>query len=579
MLLKPYELFDEELNQALQLTLKLQHELPTFELPQTLTDATYIAPEQQFRIFYTEDPNPEKFPDSNSLAYFILQETMVDIINLFESNRKECSKYLLGLHNNFQPGTFASQSPSAQEQKADDQNNDMDEDPSGWKLSELVIEHVFGQLLRLPSPPVKHVYYAALILELCKVETSSLNQSLKKATHILFERLTEMDTGLVARLWTWFSHHLSNIGFDWSWDAWENALSLDSLHPQMCFMRETLEKEVRLSYYDRVKTTIPEKFHVIMASEPPAPSQELLNAEHPHSAIAKQILGMLRQKKDADELNGVLAELKQRELESGQTQEQADDTAREVFTQCVLLLGAKSFSHVLNVIERCLEVLRSLNQNPAERLHTVRIIARFWKSNTQLLGVLLDKFMNYRIIDPTSIISWIFENEQSEQVGRSYLWEILHVTLNKVINRAQHVQTKLNGFKDTHSKNEVARRDSISESVEAERQQELTAIQSVESSLETVTREQKEVFMVVLQKFVQSLQDMYSNFQARGLDPNTSWTYRWVNGWYKDVMRTYHKEISTFSVTLESLVFLDSLDKRILEPFVELKNLHQDQKL
>lgn len=41
----------------------------------------------------------------------------------------------------------------------------------------------------------------------------------------------------------------------------------------------------------------------------------------------------------------------------------------------------------------------------------------------------------------------------------------------------------------------------------------------------------------------------------------------------------YHKEISTFSVTLESLVFLESLDKRILEPFVELKNLHQDQKL
>jgi nuclear cap-binding protein subunit 1 len=73
-----------------------------------------------------------------------------------------------------------------------------------------------------------------------------------------------------------------------------------------------------------------------------------------------------------------------------------------------------------DIHSRCLEVLRGLNQNPAERLHTVRIIARFWKSNTQLLGVLLDKFMNYRIIDPTSIISWIFENEQLEQVGRYF---------------------------------------------------------------------------------------------------------------------------------------------------------------
>lgn len=40
---------------------------------------------------------------------------------------------------------------------------------------------------------------------------------------------------------------------------------------------------------------------------------------------------------------------------------------------------------------------------------------------------------------------------------RSYLWEILHVTLNKVINRAQHVQTKLDGFRDVYNKNEVIR--------------------------------------------------------------------------------------------------------------------------
>jgi len=286
-------------------------------------------------------------------------------------------------------------------------------------------------------------------------------------------------------------------------------------------------------------------------------------------------LGMLRQKKDTEELNAVLAELRTKAIDSGSTKEEADEIARNVFTQSVLLLGAKSFSHVLNVIERCLDVLRGLNQNPAERLHTVRIIAQFWKSNTQLLGILLDKFMNYRIIDPTSIISWVFEADQTVQVGRSYIWEILHVTLNKVINRAQHVQTKLDGFRDVHKKNEIARKGSSNESAEAERQQELTAIQTVENSLETVVREQKEVFMVVLQKFTQTLQDMYSNFDARGVDPNSDWTFRWINGWYKDVLRMYHKELSTFSTTLESLVFVSNLDSRIREPFDELKQLNQ----
>jgi nuclear cap-binding protein subunit 1 len=75
-------------------------------------------------------------------------------------------------------------------------------------------------MLRLPSPPVKQVYFAALIIELCKGENSSASQSLKKAVHILFDRLGDMDAGLISRLYNWFPHHLSNVGFEWEWDAW-----------------------------------------------------------------------------------------------------------------------------------------------------------------------------------------------------------------------------------------------------------------------------------------------------------------------------------------------------------------------
>jgi nuclear cap-binding protein subunit 1 len=67
---------------------------------------------------------------------------------------------------------------------------------------------------------MKQVYFAALIIELCKGENSSTSQSLKKAVHILFERLVDMDVGLIARLYNWFSHHLSNVGFEWDWEAW-----------------------------------------------------------------------------------------------------------------------------------------------------------------------------------------------------------------------------------------------------------------------------------------------------------------------------------------------------------------------
>jgi nuclear cap-binding protein subunit 1 len=79
------------------------------------------------------------FPDPNSISYFILQEIVNDTVHLFESNRKECSKYLLGLYNNFQSGTFA-QSPASSDPTNDEEKEDMDTDTSGWILSEVVLE-------------------------------------------------------------------------------------------------------------------------------------------------------------------------------------------------------------------------------------------------------------------------------------------------------------------------------------------------------------------------------------------------------------------------------------------------------
>lgn len=62
-------------------------------------------------------------------------------MHLFESNRKECSKYLLGLHNNFENGFFAAQpSTTSGDRSNDDQKEAMDEDTSGWILSEVLVE-------------------------------------------------------------------------------------------------------------------------------------------------------------------------------------------------------------------------------------------------------------------------------------------------------------------------------------------------------------------------------------------------------------------------------------------------------
>lgn len=66
---------------------------------------------------------------------------------------------------------------------------------------------------------------------------------------------------------------------------------------------------------------------------------------------------------------------------------------------------------------------------------------------------------------------------------------------------------------------------------EAEEQQELDSIRIVENSLATVTRERKEVFLLVCQKFTQML-------KAIEQDSNSNqWTIWWAFGWYKEILR------------------------------------------
>jgi nuclear cap-binding protein subunit 1 len=53
----------------------------------------------------------------------------------------------------------------------------------------------------------------------------------------------------------------------------------------------------------------------------------------------------------------------------------------------------------------------------------------------------------------------------------------------------------------------------------------------------TVAREQKEVFMVTYQRFTQVLQALLTSLSAQGRIPDEDWTYWWVHGWFKEVLR------------------------------------------
>uniref|UniRef100_A0A914REX0 MIF4G-like type 1 domain-containing protein n=1 Tax=Parascaris equorum TaxID=6256 RepID=A0A914REX0_PAREQ len=128
-------------------------------------------------------------------------------------------------------------------------------------INYMALEVIFSQLFRLPEPPTKPVFYGSLLIELCKVHPSSMPNVIK-----LLEAITQR---VLFRLVDWFSYHMANFEYRWSWAEWDDCLELDDLSPKHFFMREVLEKCVRLSYHQRIKHCLPESFHRVM---PPVPS-------------------------------------------------------------------------------------------------------------------------------------------------------------------------------------------------------------------------------------------------------------------------------------------------------------------
>jgi nuclear cap-binding protein subunit 1 len=167
------------------------------------------------------------------------------------------------------------------------------------------------------------------------------------------------------------------------------------------WLQDVLEKIVRLSYWDRIRKTLPDEFAALM---PPKVAPVLkYAAEREGTAEAKQLEQRMREKTVADAVLALVRDEWGAKL--------AEDEKLDIVLHCVLSLGAKSFSHLLNTVERYLPLLRALVTSAASRLATLRAVHDFWQNSPQHLLIIADKLMTYRLVDHFSIVAFLFSPE------------------------------------------------------------------------------------------------------------------------------------------------------------------------
>ncbi|CEQ40467.1 SPOSA6832_02087, partial [Sporobolomyces salmonicolor] len=536
-------------------------------IPPPPTSALFLFPALALRLL-TAVPL-QTVPSAYDPAGAVIRSLINDIINLYEVNRKEAATVLLELPKWFKKGTFKPSKPAGRRDDDEEVEEEESEGP-GWILENMIVESIFNSILALPSPALPIAYYHSLLTELCRLSPSTVAPSLGKCLRKLYASLGNDDTGVpgapvldaagIKRFAEWFSVHLSNFGFMWGWADWAPDMDVSDKHPKRVFVKRTVELEVRLSYYDRVKGTIPEVMleTAIMPDDAPGPEYTYessgtssLAHQHTHSAAAASFLRLIRAKAPITEAEEELASFqKSLETEHSMTPEEADKVKRDMAIQTVLHVGSRSFSHFLNALERYLTLLRNLTPTAEKRQDLLNTVAVFWRRNAQFHLIVLDKLLQYRLAEPSDVIAWVFAPQAEGARRKTWsdldLWGVVAITLRTLDSRVEAGRGRVEGLKreeetreaektegEAAATGEAAQEESSENKVEGDgdvaiKDASNPEITSAISYLSELEAEQNDVLVEIVRQFAKLLPE--------DVDKD-DWETWWTEGWFREFCR------------------------------------------
>lgn len=174
------------------------------------------------------------------------------------------------------------------------------------------------------------------------------------------------------------------------------------------------------------------------------------------------MLNLFRGRANAEDVIAHLDTLKSQLETSDEGHTNLDSLVRSIAVQSLLNIGSRSFSHLLNGIERYLALLRNLasggvssaggHGNTEAKNDILTAAASFWRHNRQMVGIVFDKLMQYQIVDPTDVVGWTFLNGsfvgQLREIEKplnlsAFEWDLLRAALDKANGRVVIARRKI----------------------------------------------------------------------------------------------------------------------------------------
>ncbi|KAG9776893.1 hypothetical protein KCU88_g4697, partial [Aureobasidium melanogenum] len=412
-----------------------KHQFPQVKVPEVVqTGPRSIFPEVYFSVYGEQEI--ETVPGPSDTAALLIRDALADTINVLDFNRMVAAKFLIDVDCYFAPDTFVKRATPF------DKLREVSGDKPTWKPEDVIVDAAFAQLMQLPAPEHKLVYFHSVLTETCKLAPAAVAPSLGRAIRFLYRNVEKLDFELSQRFLDWFAHHLSNFGFTWKWTEWVDDVSLPDVHPRKAFIIDALDKEIRLSFSKRIKGTLPEPYQALIseAKDKDAPDFKYNDESTPFSAEGKEIAQMIRRKAGNEEFTTIFEKIEQDAASSGLTEPAL--AWADAFVTSICWVGSKSLSHVLACIERCKERLMAIStSSPTCRKQIITSVMDYWKDQTGVGIAILDKLLNYQILTPASVLEWALIDHvaRGTLLAKTWCYELVNNTTRKVAGRVRSI--------------------------------------------------------------------------------------------------------------------------------------------
>lgn len=408
---------------------------PEINVPNPVPNGTRpLFPEVYISVYANQEI--DTVPPPSDITSLLLRDALVDTINLLDFNRVATAKFLIDVDCYFTPYTFVKRATPF------DRMRDLAGEGQSWKPEDIAVDAVFSQLYQLPTPEHKLVYYHSVLTECCKIAPAAIAPSLGRAIRFLYNNLETMDLELSNRFLDWFAHHLSNFGFTWKWSEWVDDLDLPAIHPKLAFVHGALDKEIRLSFAQRIKGTLLEQYIPLITEgkEKDTPEFKYLSEMTPYSKEGQEIMQLIRKKAGDEEIQPVIASIEEQAQSLGVEDPKIPSTDALVTSIC--FVGSKSLSHVLSCIERNKDRLLAIGPvSERARCQIITSVMEYWSDQPGIAINIIDKLLNYTIISPLSVLEWALSEslDAGTVLAKSHIYEMISATVGKVTNRMRQI--------------------------------------------------------------------------------------------------------------------------------------------